>query len=66
MRYIIVLFCYINLLHYICDIKLMYNIKIYNYETLQLKQDNESRPSDKEVHETVFPHSRCKDLGGLP
>lgn len=46
MRYIIVLFCYINLLHYICNIKLMYNIKIYNYETLQLKQDNESRPPD--------------------
>ena len=60
MRYIIVLFCYINLLHYICNIKL-----IYNYETLQLKQDNESRPPDKEVHETVFPHSWSKDLGGL-
>lgn len=49
---------------YICTKKI--NIKVYKpYETLQFKQDNESRPSDKEVHETVFPHSWSKDLGGL-
>nr|DAP46197.1 MAG TPA: hypothetical protein [Caudoviricetes sp.] len=43
MHYIIVLFCYINLLHYICAIKLMCNIKIYNYETLQLIPNHERR-----------------------
>nr|DAZ75454.1 MAG TPA: hypothetical protein [Caudoviricetes sp.] len=40
---IIVLFCNINLLHYICITNMMYNIKTYNYETLQFISNHERR-----------------------
>ena len=40
---VIVLFWYINLLHYICIIKMMYHVKMRNYETLQLIPDHERR-----------------------
>ena len=43
MRYVIVLFCNINLLRYICTINMMYHIKTYSYETLQLISNHEKR-----------------------
>ena len=43
MPYVIVLFCYINLLHYICAIKMMCHIKTYQYEEVQLIPNHERR-----------------------